>query len=299
MDFLTERANLQGKVAVVTGGAGGLGLPITRDLLKAGVKVAYCDRDAAAIEACRAEVDGLGESLAVHADVRDPEAMEAFFAAVDERFGRLDVLVDVPGGGFVAPLMNTREKGWNAIIKQNFTYVLDTTQHAVRRMEAQGTGGSIIYVSSVEAHRAVPYRAVYGAMKAGLVSLAKSLALELGLAGIRINTVAPDIFPTPATGGYDAEYEASPEGRVRRQAIIPMGRTGTGEDLSGCVLFLASDLSSYVNGTTVHVDGGTLAAAGWFGFPAGLLDDDMNRIGPDPQWGNNVPRSMLRGLPLD
>jgi 3-oxoacyl-[acyl-carrier protein] reductase len=222
-------------------------------------------------------------TLVRHADVREPDAMEAFFAEIDNMFGRVDVLVDVPGGGFVAPLMATTPKGWNAIIRQNFTYVLDTTQHAVRRMEAQGGGGSIIYITSIEAHRAVPNRAVYGAMKAGLTNLAMTLSLELGRSNIRVNTVAPDIFPTPATGHFDPAYETSERGRLKNGIGIPLGRSGGGEDLSGCILFLASDLSIYVTGTTLHVDGGTLASSGWFNWP-------------ESGWANMVPEDVLSTL---
>jgi NAD(P)-dependent dehydrogenase (short-subunit alcohol dehydrogenase family) len=281
---LTERAGLEGKVAVVTGGAGGLGWPIARDLALAGVDVAVCDRDPDAVADVTTRLNALPvRTLVRHADVREPEAMAQFFSEVDETFGRVDVLVDVPGGGFVAPLMSTNAKGWQAIIRQNFTYVLDTTQHAVRRMQAQGSGGSIIYISSIEGHRAVPNRAVYGAMKAAITNLAQTLALELGADNIRVNTVAPDLFPTPATGGSNQEFDATEKGRLRRTVAVPLGRYGTGEDLSGCLLFLASDLSSYVTGTTLHVDGGTLASSGWFNWP-------------DGGWTNVVPSSVLDSL---
>jgi NAD(P)-dependent dehydrogenase (short-subunit alcohol dehydrogenase family) len=284
VSYLTQRAGLDGKVAVVTGGAGGLGWPIARDLARAGVEVAVCDRDPDAVAAVTPLLAELPVRTLVRlADVREPEAMAHFFAEIDEMFGRVDILVDVPGGGFVAPLMSTTPKGWQAIIRENFTYVLDTTQHAVRRMQAQGSGGSIIYITSIEGHRAVPNRAVYGAMKAGLTNLAKTLALELSEDNIRINTVAPDIFPTPATGGIDPDFEASEPGRLRRTVSIPLGRYGTGEDLTGCLLFLASDLSAYVTGTTLHVDGGTLASSGWFRWPEG-------------GWMNEPPGGVLEAL---
>ncbi len=281
MGYLEDRAGLAGKVAVITGGAGGLGWPIARDLARAGAHVAICDRDADALSAIAPEITEIPvKSLLRHADVREPEAMEAFFAEIDETFGRIDILVDVPGGGFVAPLMDTNAKGWNAIIRQNFLYVLDTTQHAVRRMKAQGSGGSIIYVTSVEAHRAVPNRAVYGAMKAGVTNLAKTLALELGADRIRINTIAPDIFPTAASGGLSPETLGSPESMLAAKMTVPLEHFGTGEELSGCVLFLASDLATYVTGTTLHVDGGTYASSGWFNWP-------------DAGWVNTVPPETL------
>ena len=284
MSYLTERAGLEGKVAVVTGGAGGLGWPISRDLARAGMHVAVCDRDPAAVADVTPVLAEMPVTTMVRqADVREPEAMERFFAEIDETFGRIDVLVDVPGGGFVTPLMSTNAKGWQAIIRQNFTYVLDTTQRAVQRMRAQGTGGSIIYITSVEAHRAVPNRALYGAMKAGVTSLAWTLSLELADDNIRVNTVAPDIFPTPASGDLDPEFEASEQGRLKRSIAIPVARYGTGEDLSGCLLFLASDLSAYVTGTTLHVDGGTLASSGWFNWP-------------DVGYNNRPPASVYEAL---
>jgi NAD(P)-dependent dehydrogenase (short-subunit alcohol dehydrogenase family) len=268
MGYLEDRAGLAGRVAVVTGGAGGLGWPISRDLARAGMRVAVCDRDAKAIEAVRAEFEGIGvPTLLAHADVREPDQMEEFFARVDQAFGRIDVLVDVPGGGFVAPLMETNAKGWNAIIRQNLTYVLDTTQRAVQRMRAQKSGGSIIYITSIEAHRAVPLRAVYGACKAGVANLARTLALELADDRIRVNTVAPDVFPTPAAGLERMRDPDDPRNRAAARIGIPMARTGTGEDLSGCILFLASDLAAYVTGTALHVDGGTSASSGWLNFP--------------------------------
>jgi NAD(P)-dependent dehydrogenase (short-subunit alcohol dehydrogenase family) len=280
MGYLEERAALEGKVAVVTGGAGGLGWPIARDFAKAGMPVAICDRDADAIAAVGDELRSSGvPNVIVHADVREPEAMAAFFDEVDRRLGRVDVLVDVPGGGFVTPLMKTNAKGWQALIRQNFTYVLDTTQHAVRRMQAQESGGSIIYITSIEAHRAVPNRAVYGAMKAALTNLAKTLALELGADGIRVNTVAPDFFPTPATAPSIFAEEGTAQNTFMTTTSIPLRRTGNGEDLSGCLLFLASELARYVTGTTIHVDGGTLASSGWFEWPdAGYLNTPSEAV---------------------
>jgi len=269
--YLAERAGLDGKVAVITGGAGGLGWPIARDLALAGVQVAVCDRDPDAVAEARSALHEIPISSYVQlADVRDGQAVATFFDEVDARFGRIDILVDVPGGSFVAPIMDTRPKGWDAVIKQNFLYVVDTTQQAAARMRLQGDGGSIIYVTSIEAHRAVPNRAVYGAMKAGVTSFAKSMAMELGHWGIRVNTVAPDVFPTPAAvPGWTPEDELRPENRLSDEISIPLRRKGQGDDLSGCVLFLASDLAAYVTGTTLHVDGGTSGSSGWFHWPDG------------------------------
>jgi NAD(P)-dependent dehydrogenase (short-subunit alcohol dehydrogenase family) len=272
MGYLEDRAGLAGKVVVVTGGAGGLGWPLSRDLAQAGCHVAMCDRDADAVAAVGDELASFGvPSLATVADVREPDQMEDFFSQIDERFGRVDALVNVPGGGFVAPFTDTNAKGWNAILRENLIYVFDTTQRAVERMRAQGTGGSIVYITSVEAHRAVPNRAVYGACKAGVANLAMTLALELADDGIRVNSLAPDIFPTE--GAID-----TPRRLLEARMVIPMARFGDGEDLSGCLLFLVSDLASYVSGTTLHVDGGTLASSGWFNLPEAGYTNQM------PDW---------------
>jgi len=280
MSYLEGRADLAGKVAVVTGGAGGLGWPISRDLARAGVQVAVCDRDQSALDNIAEEMAAMPvKTLLRHADVRDPEAMDRFFQDIDAEFGRVDILVNVPGGGFVAPLLETRPKGWQAVASQNFFYVLDTTQQAARRMRARGSGGSIIYITSIEAHRGVPNRAIYGSMKAAVAHLAKTLAMEFHADGIRVNCIAPDIFPTPGSGGQPYE-PGSAQDKLNQSVSVPMARFGEGEDLTGCVLFLASDLAAYVTGSTVHVDGGTYASSGWFNWP-------------EEGWMNTPPAQIL------
>jgi NAD(P)-dependent dehydrogenase (short-subunit alcohol dehydrogenase family) len=265
--MLDEWAGLDGQVAIITGGAGGLGKPITLDLARAGVRVAVADRDPAAVEDIKAEL-GDAALLVSCFDVRDDEALAGFFAAVIETYGRLDILVNVPGGSFWSPILDVGPRGVDAIIRQNFTYALNASVHAARQMQTQETGGSIIQITSIEGHRAMPGMAVYGAMKSAVAHLCKSLALEWGPYGIRVNAIAPDIFPTPATSGAGMVEPVSEELQALNDSIsIPMGRRGAGTDLSGCVLFLASRLSAYVTGTTLHVDGGTSAAAGWFHFP--------------------------------
>ncbi len=276
MGFLEDRAGLAGRTALVTGGGGGLGAAIALDLARAGVDLALCDRDEPALERTVAEARELGVTVISRAlDVRDPEALGRFFAAFDETFGRLDILVNVVGGTFRADFIDTNPKGWDAIIRTNFMHVLHATQMAAVRMRAAGRGGSIINLTSIEAHRAVPGFAVYGAMKAGIASLARSLALELGPDGIRVNNIAPDITPTEGMVGIRALDGTSvevPTGDDARTALgdrvaIPMGRKGKLTDVGNCALFLASDLSAYVTGTTLHPDGGAMASAGWFNWP--------------------------------
>jgi NAD(P)-dependent dehydrogenase (short-subunit alcohol dehydrogenase family) len=275
--MLDEWAALAGKVAVITGGAGGLGLPITEDLARAGVAVAVCDRDPEAAATVKQRLAEIGADAVIECfDVRESDRLAAFFELVDAKFGRLDVLVNVPGGSFRKPAIDLTPNGVMAVIRQNFTHVLEASQFAARRMQAQGSGGSIITISTVEAHRAMPDMAVYGAMKAGVEQLTRTLAVEWGPSGIRVNTVAPDHFPTENAAKFTWGQRAG-ENLLEDRIIIPLGRKGTGRDLSGCVLFLASDLSAYVTGTTLHVDGGTLAAAGWMRWP-----DGYDNMIPDP-----------------
>ncbi len=287
MGFMDDRAGLAGKVALVTGGGGGLGAAIALDLARAGVDLALCDRDEPALERTVAEARAAGVAVISEVlDVRDPEALRHFFGSLDETFGRIDVLVNVVGGTFRADFVTTNPKGWDAIIRTNFLHVLHATQMAAVRMQAAGRGGSIINLTSIEAHRAVPGFAVYGAMKAGIASLARTLALELGPDGIRVNNIAPDITPTEGMIGIrsldgtsvDVPVGDDPRTVLGDRVAIPMGRKGKLTDVGNCALFLASDLSAYVTGTTLHPDGGAMASAGWFNWPG----DGYRNTLPEP-----------------
>lgn len=260
MGWFEERAGLEGTVAVVTGGAGGLGWAASRDLAANGVHVAVIDLDAEAVEAVRSS---LPEALVHHGDARDPEALDILFAAVDERWGRVDTLVNVVGGTFKAPFVETTPKGWDALLRTNLLHVLHACSLAVPRMQAGGRGGSIVNVTTIEAHRAAPGFAVYSAAKAAVEQFARSLAVEVAPDGIRVNNVAPDFAPTPNM----ERIGGRPMSPAAMRAGIPMGRPGELEDVGGCVVFLASRLSSYITGTTLHPDGGTWASAGWFNWP--------------------------------
>jgi 3-oxoacyl-[acyl-carrier protein] reductase len=281
LSYLDERAGLDGRVAIVLGGGGGLGQACAIDLGGAGMRLALCDKDAAALEATASAIAGGGaEVMTGVLDARDPEALAAFFAQVDEHYGgQLDVLVNVVGGTFHQAFEESSPRGWDALIRTNFTWLLHSTQMAIPRMSPGG--GSIINITSIEGHRAAPGYAVYAAMKAGVTSLTRTLAVELAPRNIRINTIAPDYIPSP---GLQSMLVGSEESRALQHRIgTPMGREGTFEDAGGCALFLASNLSSFVTGTTLHPDGGAIASSGWFNWPdAGFL--------------NHPPESVLEHL---
>ncbi|MGZ8734610.1 MAG: SDR family NAD(P)-dependent oxidoreductase [Acidimicrobiia bacterium] len=241
---------LNGRVAVVTGAAVGIGRATALALARFGADLAVCDRDVDNLDFLVHEIEGLGHQVvAAGLDVRDADGVAGFLETVRDRFGRVDVLVNNAGGGFRAGFLDVSEKGQRSLVDENFTSVTHLVRGVVPLMPAEG--GSIVTVTSIEAHRAGPEFAVYSAMKAACTSLTKSLALEFGPRLIRVNCVAPDVIPTPGIGAEMGVH-------------TPLPRAGHVDDIAGAVLFLASNaLSGFVTGTTIHVDGGNLAAGGW------------------------------------
>lgn len=272
MSVLEERAKLAGKVAVVVGGGGGLGRACALDFARAGMALELCDRQEGLLERTRAEAATAGAE--VHAavlDARDPAALEGFFEGVAARHqGTAHVVVNVVGGTFRQPFAESNPRGWDALIRTNFTWLLHSTHLAIPLLKVEG--GSIINLTSIEAHRAAPEFAVYCAMKAAVESLTRTLALELGADGIRVNTIAPDHIITEGLAGIEGvrerpgDHDTQPMAPHRR-AVVPLAREGSYEDVGNCALFLASDLSSYITGTSLHPDGGALAASGWWYHP--------------------------------
>jgi NAD(P)-dependent dehydrogenase (short-subunit alcohol dehydrogenase family) len=239
---------LAGRVALVTGAAVGLGEAIATSFARFGADLSICDRDGEGLAATAREVRAAGRRVfQARLDVRDGEAVARFVAGTLAELGRIDVLVNNAGGGFEAPFLEVRPNGQRALVDENFTSVT----HFVREVAPHLPDGSgaIVNLTSIEAHRAAPGYAIYAAMKSAVASLTKSLALELGARGIRVNCIAPDVIPTPGIGDAPAN--------------TPLARAGHPDDVAGAALFLASPLSRFVTGTTVHVDGGNRAAGGW------------------------------------
>jgi 3-oxoacyl-[acyl-carrier protein] reductase len=266
-----ERAGLDGTAAIVTGGAGGLGEAITVDLAANGVRIALVDRDEAAIARITQRLHDMGADSIVHTgDAREPEVLDALFDAAAARWGRLDTLVNVVGGTFRAPFSEQSPRAWDALIRSNLTHVLHATSRAIPAIRAGGRGGSIINITTIEGYRAAPNFAVYSAAKAAVAHFARTLSIELAPEGIRVNNVAPDMTPTPNMIGISGDSEAGTHPMLdplNVRVSIPMGRLGVPGDISNAVVFLASGLSSYITGTTLHPDGGTMASSGWFNWP--------------------------------
>ena len=260
--------DLSGTVVVVTGAARGIGRTIALAFAACGAQLAICDRIEDLLAQTAKEVAAYpgGEPLSVVIDVRDTAAVNGFVDQVKERFGRVDTLVNNAGGGFYKAIMDISAGGQTALVNENFTSVTNFVRACVPLMT---DGGSIINITSVEVSRAAPGFGIYAAMKAAVEHLSKTLALELAPKNIRVNTIAPDGIPTPGDEGLGEE--AMQGGREKYAPKLPLG-WGNEDDCAGPTLFLASDLSRYVTGITLFVDGGSSAASGWMRRPDGTYE---------------------------
>jgi NAD(P)-dependent dehydrogenase (short-subunit alcohol dehydrogenase family) len=266
--------NLEGKIALVTGGGAGMGRAIAEAFGGQGVRVIVAEIDPARAEAVRVALDDAKvDNLVEVVDVRDAGQVAALAGKIADRFGGLDILVNNVGDfmGIVGPFANSTPEQWDILYQVNLKHMFIVT-HAMlplmRKSSADSSrrGGSIINVSSIEGFRGIPGGVVYGAFKAAITGFTQSLAVELGPEGIRVNTIAPE---TTDTEQVQVTNWTNPKYRDHTERWIPLGRFGVPRDAAGCAIFLASDLSAWVTGTTIHMDGGALAAAGWYRTPAG------------------------------
>jgi len=235
--------DLTGKVAIVTGGTRGLGRDIAARLAQSGCSVAVCGRT---------EPASLPTGVTFHqADIRDADQAKAFVESVAASAGRLDILVNNAGGSPASEAATASPRFVDAILKLNLVGPLFMAQAAYPHLKSTG-GGSIINIASVSGARPSPGTAIYGAAKAGLLNLTQSLAQEWGADQIRVNAIIAGLMTTEnaeLTYGDDAA-------QAKVAASMPLGRMGTGDDLAGAVLWLCSDLSGWVSGARLQVDGG-------------------------------------------
>lgn len=274
----TAKVMLTGKVAIVTGAGRGLGKGFALGLADFGAAVVIAERREDLAHGVEREVrDRGGRALAVPCDVRDGEQVRRMVAQAVAELGGVDVLVNNVGGVYLGherppslPFVEQDETYWDASYALNLKTVFLVTSAAARRMMEQGRGGSIINVASSEALRCAPGFAPYAAYKAAIVNLTRTLALELAPHGIRVNCIAPDAIPTE---GLATRFpELARDEAYRRH--VPLGRAGRVEEVAGVGVFLASELSSFVTGVTIPVEGGMLAAGGWLRHPtAGWVTD--------------------------
>jgi NAD(P)-dependent dehydrogenase (short-subunit alcohol dehydrogenase family) len=254
---------LQDKVAVVTGGAGGIGAAISTLFAEHGANVVLVDNDATRGAGLAAQItDAGGRASALVLDVLAPDTAATVLAEVMSTHRRIDVLVNnvghyLPRSGDFA---GSTEADWMGLYDVNLLHVLRMTRAVLPGMIEQG-GGAIVNVSSVEGLRGYPPDPVYGALKAAVIHFTKSLALQVGQHGVRVNGIAPDVTET-----LQVPYSrwVAPEHERLWPTWVPVGRVGAPLDQARAALFLASELSSFITGHTIPVDGGTAAAGGWF-----------------------------------
>jgi len=249
--------SLQGRTALVTGASSGLGRHFAQVLSRAGANVVLAARRLDRLQSLAGEIEGEGgKALAVALDVTDPDSVKRAFEAAGA-LGPVTILVNnagVPAGSY---FLNMSEEDWRGVMAVNLDGVFRVGQEAARRMAETRTGGSIINIASSLGFGAIKSLASYAASKAAVISLTKSMALELARDNIRVNALAPGYFATE----FNDAFLASEPGK-RLLARVPMGRAGRLEELDGPLLLLASDAGAFMTGSVITIDGGHLLAMG-------------------------------------
>lgn len=250
---------LEGKCALITGAARGIGRAFAEAYVREGAKVAIADIDMARATRSAAEI---GDSaLAVEMDVTDQASIDAAAKAADEAFGGIDILINNAALFDLAPIVEITRKSYERLFSINVAGTLFTMQAVAKRMIERGRGGRIINMASQAGRRGEPLVAVYCASKAAVISLTQSAGLDLIKYGINVNAIAPGVVDGEHWDGVDAlfaKYENRPLGEKKRLVgeAVPFGRMGTAQDLVGMAVFLATDEANYIVAQTYNVDGG-------------------------------------------
>lgn len=251
---LEDLINLSGQTAVITGGAMGIGLAITRRLHEAGANVVIADpSDRRTVAQEYLESEREGSSLALSVDVSDDADVQSMIAETVSRFGSVDILVNNAGIYPACPVMQMDPALFRRVVAVNLTGLFLCTQAAAARMIERGHGGRIINITSIDAlHPSAVGLAHYDASKHGAWGFTKNVALELAPHGIAVNAIAPGGIRTPGVSGAD------PDTLKAFEQMIPQGRLGDPDEVARAALFLATDLCSYTTGSQLVVDGGRL-----------------------------------------
>lgn len=258
----TSLFGLTGKKALIIGGGQGMGESSAKFLARAGCDVALVDLVPDRAEAVAAQVRALGrQAHVVVGDVLDDPQVARIVAEAREKLGGLDAMVSIVGAATWGSLLDTTADVFDQQIALNLRYFFLACQQVARTMIADGTQGTIVGIASVDGQRSSPMRGIYGAAKAGVISLVQTMAVEWARHGIRVNAIAPGHIVTPRL--FDTPQRQ--EGYAN--SLLPARQRGTPDDIGKAALFLSSDLSRYITGTTLDVDGGLLAANL---FPRGL-----------------------------
>jgi len=250
--------SLAGKKALVTGASRGIGQVIAVAFAQAGADVALVARGADGLGATAKEVRDLGRlAVEIPADLTGQETAAAVVTEAIDRLGHLDVVVNNAGGSsFMVPFLDLRLSGWEKVLRLNLDATMRICQAAGAHMTARG-GGSVINIASVAGLAAAPFLAPYGAAKAAVVSLTKTLASEWGRTGVRVNALCPGWTATE----LNRVLWDSPDGGQATIASVPLGRWAKPEEMAGPAIFLASEASSFMTGQVLVIDGGQTATA--------------------------------------
>ena len=250
---------LEGKCALITGAARGIGLAFARAYLAEGARVAIADIDLARAEAAAADLGA--NAVAVQMDVSRQDSIEAAVAATVAALGQIDILINNAAIFTAAPIDEITRADYDRVFAINVAGTLFTMQAVARHMIARGQGGKIINMASQAGRRGEALVAVYCASKAAVISLTQSAGLNLIRHGINVNAIAPGVVDGEHWDGVDAffaKYEGKAPGQKKREVgeAVPFGRMGTAEDLTGMAIFLASPEADYIVAQTYNVDGG-------------------------------------------
>jgi NAD(P)-dependent dehydrogenase (short-subunit alcohol dehydrogenase family) len=244
---------LENKIAIVTGGGGGIGGAIVRRFAREGAKLAVADIDAETAKATAAELSAQGtDCIPIVADVTKKKSAGEMMLATIDRWHRIDILVNVAGGAERKPVVEMTAADWDYVVDMNLKSVFLCSQAVLPTM-LQQKYGKIVNISSIYGFTGNATRSSYAAAKAGVAAFTKSLALEVVSEGINVNAVAPGRVTTPRV-----RNRYSDEAWAAAVAQVPMGRAGTPEEIASAVLFLATDENSYVTGQTIHINGAWL-----------------------------------------
>lgn len=241
-------------VAIVTGAGNGIGRAITQELYKEGCQLVLVDKDSEGLEETAQTCGGSERSTIFSGDVCDEAITSYLFSAVREKFDRLDILVNNAALIQDTPIGSTQARTWRAMMETNLTAPFLWSQHAVSMMKPRSFG-RIVNISSHAAHRGTPGRSAYGASKAGLEALTRTMAVELARDGITVNAIAPGAIETERT-----KASHSPERRSAWNNAIPMARYGDLDNIASLVGHLCSNRADYITGETIKVDGGFTVA---------------------------------------
>jgi NAD(P)-dependent dehydrogenase (short-subunit alcohol dehydrogenase family) len=249
---------LKDRVAIITGGAKGIGGTIATTYHREGARLVIPDIDGDALAEKEREIRSLGGNiLPLELDISKPENVDRLISETIDRFGRLDILVNNAAWASYGPFTDTTLENWQKTLDVTLTAYFLCGQAAARQMKTQNRG-KIIHICSIASQSGVHRTTAYTASKGGVLALTRVMAIELAAHNIQVNCINPGFIMTPLVQRILTE-----EDRQAREAIIPAGRYGAPEDVAGPAVFLASDESDYVTGTSIVVDGGVTCASLW------------------------------------